>query len=129
AAPGAGPDHLAETEAPEALGEGFPIGPGAGVAEHDQMPPEGALHVPDRVAHARLPVEPRLAQQLLQEPGVDVAAAVVANVDHETLAVEDGIELPRPLRDVLGPHGPQVHVPDLSLAQAVHLEPSCVLPL
>jgi len=39
------------------------------------------LHVPGGIADARLPVEPRLAQQLGEEPGIDIAAAIVADID------------------------------------------------
>ena len=67
------------------------------------MTAEGVLHVPGRIADARLPVEPRLAQQLSEQPRIDVAPIVVADVDDEPLAVEDRVELARPLVDVSSP--------------------------
>ena len=76
-----------------------------------------------------LPVEPGLAHELLEDPGVDVAAAVVADVDDQALAVEDRIEVLDPLRVVVAAHGPQVDVADLALAGLLDLEPAGVLPL
>ena len=49
---------------------------------------------------ARLPVEPGLAQQLLEDPAIDVAAVIVADVDDQPVAVEDRVKLALPLRHV-----------------------------
>ena len=87
------------------------------VAQHHHVAAEGVLHVPGRLADARLPVEPRLAQQPAEDPAVDVAAAVVAHVDDEPLAVEHRVELARPLGDVVAAHRAQVHVADLAAAR------------
>ena len=93
AAPGARADDLAEPEPPETFGEGLAVRRGVLVAQHHDVPAEGVLHVPRRMADARLPVEPGLAQQLLEDPAVDVAAAVVPHVDDQAVAIEHRIEL------------------------------------
>ncbi|MGA7635024.1 MAG: hypothetical protein WCB11_30020 [Terriglobales bacterium] len=65
------------------------------------------------IPDARLPVEPSLAQQFAQYPGVNVAASVVPHVDDETLTVVDGIELPCPLLDVRRTHGAEMNISNL----------------
>src|SRR5947208_12802231 len=92
------------------------------------MATERVLHIPGRVAGARLPVEPRLPHQPLEEPAVDVAAVVVPNVDDEPFAVERRIEIPRPLGDVVPAHRPQMHVPDVVVSLLLDREPPRVLP-
>ena len=92
------------------------------------MTPKCVLHVPRRVAGARLPVEPRLAHQPLEDPAVDVATVVVPNVDDEPLAVERGIEVAGPLRDVTAPHRPQMDVTDVAIALLLDGEAPRVLP-
>src|SRR5438477_13148142 len=79
------------------------------------MATERVLHIPGRVAGARLPVEPRLPHQPLEEPAVDVAAVVVPNVDDQSIAVEGRIEVARPLSDVVSAHGAEVHVADVAV--------------
>ena len=98
AAPGARADDLAQAEPLEALGERLAVGGGAFVAQHHHVAAERVLHVPVRVADPVLPVEPGLAEQPAEDPAVDVAAAVVAHVDDQALAIEDGIEAPRSIR-------------------------------
>src|SRR5262245_42507069 len=66
AAPSAGSDYFAEAETFEAFGEGFAVGTGAFVAQHDDMAAEGVLHVPVGIASAALPIEPSLAHQLFE---------------------------------------------------------------
>ena len=80
------------------------------------------------VADARLPEEPGLAQQLFEDPAVDVAAAIVADVDDQALAREDRVELALPLGDVAAAHRPQVDVADLALAGFLHGLTACELP-
>ncbi len=53
----------------------------------------------------------------------------MANVDDQALAVEDRIVVARPLIDVLGAHGAQMHVADLAAGFRVHLEAAGVFPL
>ena len=80
------------------------------------------------LADARLPVEPGLSQQLFEDPAVDIAAVVVADVDDQSFAIEDRIELTLPLRHVVAPHRAQVHVSDLASSCLFDGEPSGVLP-
>jgi len=103
AAPGAHADERPQLQAHEALGERFAVGSGFLIAEDDDVAAEGFLHVPGGVADARLEIEPGLAEELAEKPGVDVAAFVVADVDDEALAVVDGIVVALPLADVVGP--------------------------
>src|SRR5207249_3331065 len=114
-APGARADQLAEPEAAEALGERLAVGRRPFVAQDDHVAAEGVLHVPVRRADPRLPVEPGAPHQLLEDPRVDVAAAVVTHVDDEPGAIEDRIEVALPFGHVAAAHGAQVEVADLRL--------------
>ena len=80
-------------------------------------------------ADAVLPVEPGLAHELLQDPGIDVAAAVVADVDDQALAVEDRVEVLDPFRVIVAAHGPEMDVADVALAGLLDLETPGVFPL
>ena len=99
------------------------------IAEDDDVAAESTLHVPLRLADTRLPVEPGLAKQFAEKPGVDVAAFVVADVDDETLAIEDGVVLAGPLIDVVRAHGAQMDVADVAGGGGLDFEPAGVLPL
>ena len=76
----------------------------------------------DGIANTRLPVEPGLAQEFGEEPGIDVAAFVVAHVDDQPLAIEDWIEFARPLIDIVRAHGLQVNIADCVVRGGVHHE-------
>ena len=89
----------------DAFGKSFTIGGCAFVAKYYNVTTESILHIPVRFSGTRLPIEPGFAQQAVQYPTVDIAAAVVSYVDDESLTVEHGIKVPRPLDDVLGAHG------------------------
>src|SRR5665647_1748749 len=129
AAPGPCPDDLAQAEAPEAFAKGLAVRSRALVAQDDHVPAESVLHVPGRLADPVLPVEPGFAHELLEDPGIDVAAVVVADVDDQTLAVEDGIEVLDPLRVIGVAHGPQVDIADVALPGLLDLETAGVFPL
>src|SRR6185437_12641077 len=129
ATPRARAEHLAQAECAEAVGKGFAVGRRMLVDQRDHGAAQRILHVPVGRTHARLPVHPAPAHQLLEDPRVDVAAAVVAVVEDEARAVEHGIEVALPLRDVPGAHGAQMHVADGALTQAVHEQAARVLPL
>src|SRR5258708_38549238 len=96
----------------------------AGVEKDDHVSTEGVLHVPVRLADARLPIHPRFSQQLAQNPAIDVAAPVMTDVDDETLTVEDGIVFFFPLIDIVGAHGSQMHVPNLARAGLLYRLPA-----
>src|SRR6185312_2703203 len=70
--PGAGADHLAQPQALDALGEGLAIRAGVLVDQHHQVAAEGVLHVRRGRAHPRLPPEPRLALELVEQPALNV---------------------------------------------------------
>src|SRR5271155_5745245 len=93
--------------------ERFAIRSGFLIAQHQNMSAERVLHIPLWVANARLPIEPCLPEQLTQEPGVDVAAMIMPNVDDKTLPVEYRGVLSRPLGDVVRSHRLQVDVSNL----------------
>ncbi len=113
----------------EALAEGFAVRGGFLIAKDDDVAAEGILHIPAWIADARLPVEPGFAQQIAEEPRVDIAAVIMANVDDEALAIEDGVKIARPLIDVAGPHGLQVDIADVAVGVCVDLSAARVLPL
>src|SRR5206468_10245627 len=77
ATPGAGADHLAQAKPAEAFRERFAIRGGALVAQDDDVAAKGPLHVPGGATDAPLPVEPGAPEELLEDPAVDVAAAVM----------------------------------------------------
>src|SRR2546423_11815731 len=78
---------------------------------------------------ARLPPEPGAPHELAEDPRIDVAAAVAAQVDHEAVAVEDRIVVALPGGDVGRSHRAQVHVADATGAQRVDTQAARVLPL
>ena len=122
-------DHLAQPQPSEPVREGLPVGRRLLVDEHHHVAPEGVLHVPTGLAGASLPVHPGLTHQLLENEAVDVAAAVVPDIDNQALTVEDGIEVAVPLVDVVAAHRAEVDVPDLALAGGLDLHSACVLPV
>ena len=97
--------------------------------EDDDVAAECVLHIPRWIADARLPVEPGFAQQIAEEPRVDIAAVVMAHIDDESLAVEDGVIIARPLIDVARAHGLQMDIADVSLRFCVDLRAARVFPL
>ena len=113
------PIILPRFEAADAFAEGFTVGSGVFVAEDDDVAAEGVLHVREGIADARLPEEPGAAEKFGENPGVDVAAVVVADVDDEALAVVDGIEVASPFGDVVGAHGAKVDVADVVLGVGI----------
>jgi len=76
-------DDLAETQAAEALAEAFAVAGGEVIAKHHEVAAEGGLHASSAAGRDEGEVAPGLAQRLLQNPGVDVAAAIVAHVDDQ----------------------------------------------
>jgi len=74
-------------------------------------------------------VRPSAAEKLAENPGVDVAAAVVAHVDDQTLTIKNGVELAHPVVDVVGAHFAEVDVTDAVLRVGVNLEAPRVFPL
>src|SRR4030095_12015758 len=116
-APGASANELAQPKPATTFGERLAIAGGAFIAEHDQVAAKGILHVPGRLAHARLPIKPRLAPQLAQNPRVNVASIVVTNINDESLSVKDREKIPRPLRDVTGTHRPKMDISNFSPAE------------
>src|SRR5204862_1393751 len=86
AAPGPFADDLAEAKPFETFREGFPIGAGKLITKDHQVATKGVLHIPRRRTDARLPVKPGFAQKSLQDPAVDVASAIMADIDDESLA-------------------------------------------
>src|SRR5262245_44646363 len=124
-APGARANQLAEAETPEALAERLTVAGGELGTQDDDLYPTGELHVPiRRVAAPLAPVHPGLAHQAAENPAVDVAAAVMANVYNETFAVEHGIEIARPFGEIPSAHGAQVYIADPAVAQPVDREPA-----
>src|SRR6185437_7896229 len=61
AAPGPHADNFAEAETLESFAKRFAVGSGVLIAQHDDMPAKGVLHVPARISDARLPVKPNFA--------------------------------------------------------------------
>src|SRR4029078_10438452 len=92
------------------------------------MSAEGILHVPGRAANSRLPVEPGLPQELFENPAIDVAAVIVANVDDQAVTVEDRVELTLPLRHVARLHRAQMDVAKFALSRLLDRQPPRVLP-
>ena len=95
------------------------------------MPAEGLLHVPVRRSGGRLPEGPGAPHQRVEDPAVDVAAAVAAHVDDQAFAIDVGVELARKGRDVRWPHRAQVEVADAASptgvdARAVGLHPVAI---
>ncbi len=128
AAPGPHSDHFSEPEPPEAFGKSLAIGGRPLVAQHHNIAAECFLHVPVRLAGARLPEHPRLAHQLAQNPTVDVAAAVVANVHYQSLPVVHGRVVFHPGVDVVWSHSAKVDVADLPFGGFLHFEAARVFP-
>src|SRR5215510_10114638 len=93
------------------------------------MTSEGILHVPCGVPHWRLPVKPGLAQELAQQPAVNVATGVVAHIDDQPLAVKDRVEIPRPFRKIAPTHGPQMYVTNAAVPALFHPLPTADLPI
>ncbi len=93
------------------------------------MPAERTLHVPGGTIVPRLPVEPRLPRQSIEDPRIDVAAAVVAHVDDQAVALEDRRVLANPVADVAATHGAKMDVTDLGPARLLDPIPARHLPL
>src|SRR5229473_2624263 len=110
ASPGAHADHSSQSQPAKALGKRLAVRSRLLVAKHHDVPAISILHVGIGIADARLPPEPRRPQQLPQQPGIDVAALIVAHVNDQALAVEHRVKLPRPLLDVPGSHRAQMNV-------------------
>src|ERR1700722_9510427 len=100
ATPGARADNFAEIQAADAFAEGFPVRGGVLVAKNDDVAAKRVLHVPDGIPDARLPVKPGLAEKFGENPGIDIAAVVVADIDDQALAVKHGIKITGPFGDV-----------------------------
>ena len=93
------------------------------------MAAESVGHVRVGSSLPRLPPEPRLAQELGEDPALDVPPPVVAHVDDQAGAVEDRVEVAGPARVVVAPHRPQVDVADLGLPLRLDGEPARELPV
>ena len=87
------------------------------------------LHVRSSDCQSAAASRTRPCATVSQHPGIDVAASVVPHIDDESLAVEHGIKLARPLFDVVGAHGPQMHVADLHFRIRFHFFTPRVFPL
>src|SRR2546426_2855673 len=85
--PGAGADDFSQSQAFEPFGECLAVGAGAFVAQDHQMAAKSVLHVPDGIPNARLPVKPGFAQQLFEDPTVNVAAPIVSHVNDQSFAI------------------------------------------
>src|SRR5262249_11040006 len=102
--PGSSADHLAKAKTAKAFAEGLAVRCSPLVAEHYEVTAKCLLHVPKWLTGARLPVHPRFAHELSENPAIDIAAPIVANVDDQARAVEHRRILFDPLADVTRPH-------------------------
>jgi len=68
------------------------------------------------LADALVPVKPGLAEQAIEDPAVDVAAAVLSHVEDQPLLVEHRRELAHELVHVVRAHRAQVQVSNLAVA-------------
>src|SRR5262245_12467946 len=112
-APGAHTDDLAKPQTPKSFRKCLAIGVRVLVYVYADMPAESVRLIPVRLTATVLPVHPILAQQSAQNEAVNVATAIVAHDDNQSLPIEDRIEITIPGSKVVGTHGPQVNVADL----------------
>ncbi len=105
------------------------VGGGGLVDEDDEMAAESGLHVGIDVAEAGSPPHPRLPHEAGHDPAVDVAAAVVAEVQNQGGAVGHRVEITGPLGVVRRAHRAKMDIADLIAACCVDAATTLLLPI
>ena len=122
-------DDRAQTEMTKAVCHRLAVGGGGLVDEDDEMAAESGLHVGIDVAEARGPPHPRLPHEAGHDPAIDVAAAVVAEVENQGGAVGHRVEITGPLGVVRRAHRAEMDVADLVAARRVDAVTTLLLPI
>ena len=110
AAPGALADELADAHQLEAVAEDVAVGPRLFIGQRDHGTRRGLVGIAGRLAPAQQVPGDALAGDLLQQQLRDMAAAVVADIDDEPVAIALGGEVAVKLGEARAHHVGQMEV-------------------